>query len=385
MTKYEMIEKLWSDLKKLKTPEGYFRAGLPRYNTLFGRDSLIAAWQLLKIDPMVAKNTLFALAELQGKKNRTKNEEEPGRIIHETVELWSKEGLKRLPAKIFCGYPYYGSIDSTPLFIILAAFYLEKTGDEEFLREIWPHIEKAVIWMRFYGDKDNDGFIEYKRKNPFGLYHQGWKDSFLFPHKISSPVAVVEVQGYTYLAYKKYCELSQKLFQKSQPHFEALTQSLKENFNKKFWIDDFFAFCLNGEKQPLKIYTSNPGQLLFTEIIDESKLPIVVERLTNDDLWTPYGIRTLSEKDPHFKADLRVSGPVWPHDNWIIIQGLRKVGYFAFAEQIKAGLIKAFEEIGFMPECFGIKNGKIIPERNACYPQAWASAGLLNLMFNEQK
>lgn len=389
MTRDETINKLWDDLKKLKAPEGYFRAGLPRYNTLFGRDSLIAGWQLLGIDPLVAKNTLGVLAKLQGKRLRIKNEEEPGKILHEDVKFLSKEGLRRLPAKMFCGYPYYGSIDSTPLFIIVAALYFEETGDAEFLKEIWPNIMSAVIWLKYFGDRDGDCLIEYQRKNLFGSYHQGWKDSFHFPHKISSPVAVVEVQGYAYLAYKKFCWLSQKLFQKPWPNIETLAENLKRRFNEKFWIGDFFAFCLDGKKQPLRIYTSNPGHLLFTGIIDEkrnnageSRILQLVKRLISDDLWTPYGIRTLSEKDPCFGADLRVSGPVWPHDNWIIIQGLRKTGYFAYADELEANLIKAFEKIGFMPECYGVKNGEIIPERSACYPQAWSSAALLNLLIN---
>ncbi len=377
-----MIKMLWSDLGKLKAPEGYFRAGMPKYNTLFGRDSLIVSWQLLKIDPLVAKNTLRILAEFQGKRIRTKSEEEPGRIIHEYVRFWGKEGLKRLPAKIFCGYPYYGSVDSTPLFVILAAFYFEETGDAEFLKEIWPNIKSAMVWLKYFGDKDRDCFIEYQRRNPFGIYHQAWKDSFHFPHKILSPVAVVEAQGYAYLAYKKYIGLSQKLFGEPQPHFEKLADNLKRRFNERFWIGDFFAFCLDGEKRPLKIYTSNPGHLLFTGIVDEEKIFPLIKRLTDDDLWTPYGIRTLSDKDSSFKADLRVSGPVWPHDNWIIIQGLRRVGYFAYADQIKASLIKALKEIGFMPECYGVKNSKIIPEKSACWPQAWSSAALLNLLIN---
>jgi len=382
MEREVMIRQLWDDLERLKASEGYFRAGLPRYNTLFGRDSLIAAWQLLKIDPTVAKNTLKVLAGLQGKKSWTKNEEEPGRIVHEYAKLWSKEGLKRLPAKIFLGYPYYGSIDSTSLFVILAAFYFEKTGDAEFIKEIWQNIKDAVIWMKYYGDRDSDCFLEYKRKNPFGLYHQGWKDSFRFPHKISLPIAVVEVQGYAYLAYRKFSELSQKLFGEPQPHFEKLAGNLKRRFNERFWMGDFFAFCLDGKKVPQKIYTSNPGHLLFTGIVDDDKLSKLVGRLTGSDLWTPYGIRTLSFLDPDFKLDLRVGGPVWPHDNWMIIQGLRERGYFCLAEQIKAGLIRAFEEIRFIPECFGVKNGKIIPEKSACYPQAWASAAMLNLLIN---
>ncbi|MBI2041882.1 MAG: hypothetical protein HYT20_02605 [Candidatus Nealsonbacteria bacterium] len=391
-TNGEMEKILRDDLEKLKAPEGYFRAGLPKYNTLYGRDALIVGWQMLTIDPQIAKNTLKILAKLQGKKSKIKNEEEPGKIIHEYVKFWSREGLtpKHLLSKLFLGYPYYGSADSTPLFIILAAFYFEKTGDADFLKEIWPNIEAAVNWLRYFGDKDGDGFIEYKRKNPFGLYHQAWKDTpYLFPrqppHKISSPVAAVEIQGYAYLAYKKIAGLSKEIFGKPRKELEQLAENLKRNFDEKFWMGDFFAFCLDGEKRPHKIYASNPGHLLFTGIIEKSRIPPFIERLTQEDLWSPYGIRTLSSEDPSFKPDFRVQGPVFSHDNWIIIQGLKKAGYFTEAEELSSNLIKAFQCMGFMPECFGVKKtGEIIPEKMACCPQAWSSAALLDLIINNK-
>lgn len=385
-----MKNMLIGDLGKLRSKEGYFRAGMPRYNTLYGRDSLIVSWELLNTDPLVAKNTLRVLASLQGKKIKMKNEEEPGRIIHEYVKFWSREGLsaRRILSKLFLGYPYYGSVDSTPLFIIVSAFYFEKTGDSDFLKEIWPNIEASVYWLRYFGDKDGDSFIEYKRKNLFGLYHQSWKDTpYFFPrkylHDISSPIAVVEMQGYAYLAYKKVSWLSGEIFQRPRPELDELAEKLKKNFNEKFWIGDFFAFCLDGQKQQHKINASNQGHLLFTSIIEEQKIPLLIERLSKDDLWSPYGIRTLSNKDPSFRPDYRIQGPIFPHDNWIIIQGLKKAGYKDKADELKRNLIKAFQLMGFIPECFGEKDGKIIPEKRYCYPQAWSSAALLDLATND--
>jgi len=185
----EIKNKLLTDINKLKAPEGYLRAGYPNYFTLFGRDSLISSWQMIEIDPAIAKNTLKILAKYQGKVTNSKSEEEPGKILHE-YRFKHKDQLA-LPHLQF---PYFGSVDSTPLFIIVAEKYFKKTNDKKFLLQIWDNIISALNWLLVYGDPDQDHFIEYKRKNPYGLFHQGWRDDIEDHLKITPPVAIVEVQ-----------------------------------------------------------------------------------------------------------------------------------------------------------------------------------------------
>jgi len=200
-TKEKIKKQLLEDIERLKTKEGFLLAGLPIYNRLFGRDSLIVSWQLLDIDPSVAKHTLDILASLQGKRVNKKREEEPGRILHET------DFNKKRHPKGYFPFPYYGSIDSTPLFLIVFSFYFKKTKDIKFLKSHFPNLISAINWIINYGDKDGDLFIEYERQNPKGLFHQGWKDNFSDHLRIKPPVALVEIQGYQYLAFIEMAEI----------------------------------------------------------------------------------------------------------------------------------------------------------------------------------
>jgi glycogen debranching enzyme len=376
------IEKIKSQLGKeiesLKDKKGYLRAGKPKFNRLFGRDSLIAAWQLLDIDPKITENTLKILATFQGKEVNNKKEEEPGKILHETdFKHKFHPQVPELP------FPYYGSVDSTPLFLILFAFFYQKTKDKKFLKRYFANILSAVNWLINYGDKDNDLFLEYERKNPYGLYHQGWKDGLEESPKIKPPIAVVEVQGYQYLALKEMVQISKILEDKKlSDSLLKRTRALKEKFNEKFWMpkQKYFALALNGEKNQKKTITSNPGHLLFTEIIDFKKVDFVVKRLFQEDLWTPFGIRTHSKKESDFSSSSYHQGSVWPHDNWIIAQGLKKLGFKKEYLRIKKALLRAYQKLGFIPELYGVKNKKIFEIPQACYPQAWASGALLNFL-----
>jgi len=191
----EIKNKLRRDVEKLRSPYGYLNAGYPRYYTLFGRDSIISAWQMLKIDPSIAQATLQILSKYQGKTVDPKSEEEPGKILHE--HRFDPKEQAELPKWKF---PYYGSIDSTPLYIFLAAEYLKTTNNTAFISKIWKNIQAAFKWIINYGDKDGDSYIEYQRMNPYGLFHQGWRDGIEDHLKIKPPVAIVEVQGYVYAA-----------------------------------------------------------------------------------------------------------------------------------------------------------------------------------------
>lgn len=371
-------KQLLNEIKILKDRKGFLKAGLPRFDRLFGRDSLISAWQLLDKNPGICQATLEILSQYQGKVFNEEKEEEPGKILHET-DL----GKNRHPSGYF-PFPYYGSIDSTPLFLILFSFYFRKTRDKKFLRAHWKNILMALNWMTEYGDKDKDYFLEYQRKNPKGTFHQGWKDGFEDHLKIEPPVAIVEVQGYQYLALKKIADLAE--LRKDLDLTKKLRERakiLRDQFNKKFWMPDFryFALALDGKKEQKKAITSNPGHSLFTGIIEEDKVDPVVKRLFEKDLFTPFGIRTHSALESDFDPRSYHLGSIWPHDNWIIAQGLKKFGYQKEYQKIKNALLKAYWKLGKIPELYGVVNNKIVEIPRACYPQAWASGALLNLFL----
>ena len=370
----------WREIKQLKDKKGFLKAGLPKFNRLFGRDSLISAWQLLDRAPGICQATLEILSQYQGKVFNEEKEEEPGKILHETdlEKSYHPEG--------YFPFPYHGSIDSTPLFLIVFAFYFKKTNDRKFLDYHWENILRAINWMEECGDKDKDFFLEYQRKNEKGLFHQGWKDSFENHLKIEPPVAIVEAQGYQYSALKEVAKLAEikKDFDLAK-RLLGRAEKLKEEFDKKFWMPEknYFALALNGKKEKRNATTSNPGHLLFTGILKEEKIKLVVKRLFEKDLWTPFGIRTHSTLEPDFNPKSYHLGSIWPHDNWLIAQGLRKLGYEKEYQKIKKAVLLAFEELGFLPEFYGVADGKITleMEETPCYPQAWAAGALLNFLL----
>jgi glycogen debranching enzyme len=382
----EMKRRLLRDIERLKSPARYLNAGHPRYNTLFGRDSLISAWQMLKIDPSIARGTLQTLAKYQGKVVNPKAEEEPGKILHE-YRFTIKEQAE-LPDWDF---PYYGSVDSTPLFIILAGKYFEQTGDTEFLSDIWDNIVAAFGWIREYGDKDADGYVEYERLNPDGLFHQGWRDGVQDHLRVKPPVAIVEAQGYVYAAYKSLIFLAKNLG-KANVSKEASARAaiLKKKFNEDFWMEKekCFALALDGEKRQRDVVTSNPGHLLFTGIVAQKKIEPLISRLFQSDLWTLYGIRTHSAEDPDFDPYSYHMGSVWPCDNWIIYKGLQSLGFDLCADQIKEALVRAYTALGKIPEFYTVENDRIIDlcqmEGVLANPlHAWSSAGLLEMIWED--
>ena len=394
MKKEEIKKRLLSDVEKLKAPQGYLHAGYPSFDTLFGRDSLIAALQMFDVDPQVARATLQSLAKHQGKIFDQKSEEEPGRILHEFAR-----NPKSTPHWKF---PYFGSVDATPLFVVVANEYFHKSNDRGFLLQIWDNIVQALDWMSIHGDADRDHFIEYERKNPHGLFHQGWRDSFDDHLKVDPPVAIVEAQGYAYAAYCAGANLAEKLgkSKKLLHSWRTEAEALRVAFHRSFWWEEetYYYLALDGLKRPRKSVSSNPGHLLFTGIVPEEVLQQFVKRLFNPDLFTPYGIRTVSEHDPDFDPTSYHLGSVWPHDNWIIYDGLKKLGFRREANRIKQALFSAYRELGHIPELFGVENGKIISlsggsdvkrslsqdELVRANPlQAWATCTLLNMIWED--
>lgn len=370
-------KKLKGEVSQLRDIRGYLRAGKPSFDRLFGRDSLISAWQLLDWNPNICKATLEMLSRLQGDVVNQEHEEEPGKIIHET-SLTGEKGIEgHFP------FPYYGSVDSTPLFLIVFAFYLKKTNDKKFMQAHWENILMALNWMEEYGDKDKDFFLEYERKNPTGLFHQGWKDGWDDHLKIQPPVAIVEAQGYQYRALLEMVDLAS--IKKDWDLADRLKDraiKLKQEFNQKFWMEDlhYFALSLDGLKRQRKAITSNPGHLLFCGIVDSDKIEPVIKRLFADDMWTNYGIRTHSASEPDFDPEAYHLGSVWPHDNWIIAQGLKKLGYKQEYRRIKKALLRAFHELGFLPEFYCVKDNKVYCTESSNYPQAWSTGALMNFL-----
>ena len=377
--KERIKRKALAEIRQLKDKKGFIRAGLPRFNRLFGRDSLIAAWQLLDKNPGICQATLEILSQYQGKVFNDEREEEPGKIIHETDLEKSHHPENSYPL------PYYGSIDSTPLFLILFSFYYKKTKNLKFLNSRWENILKAVNWIEECGDKDKDLFLEYQRKNPKGLFHQGWKDGFEDHLKIEPPVAIAEIQGYQHLALREVAYLAEiKKDWDLVDKLEERAWELKKKFNQDFWMapKNYFALALDGKKQQRKAITSNSGHLLFTGVLRDEKIDFVVKRLFQDDLWTPFGIRTHSTLEPDFDPKSYHLGSIWPHDNWIIAQGLKKLGYEKEYQKIKKAILLAYERLGFLPEFYGVVNGEITLEmkKTPCYPQAWSSGALFNFL-----
>ena len=371
--------KILAEIKLLKDRKGFLKAGLPRFNRLFGRDALISAWQLLGNSPGICQATLEILSQYQGKVFNTEREEEPGKILHET-DL----GKNRHP-KSYLPFPYYGSIDSTPLFLVIFSFYFEETRNIKFLNRHWENILKALNWLEECGNKDKDLFVEYQRKNEKGLFHQGWKDGFEDHLKIEPPVAIAEIQGYQHLALREVAYLAEiKKDWDLVDKLEERAWELKKKFNQDFWMapKNYFALALDGKKQQRKAITSNSGHLLFTGVLRDEKIDFVVKRLFQDDLWTPFGIRTHSTLEPDFDPKSYHLGSIWPHDNWIIAQGLKKLGYEKEYQKIKKAILLAYERLGFLPEFYGVVNGEITLEmkKTPCYPQAWSSGALFNFL-----
>ncbi|MBI1974873.1 MAG: hypothetical protein HYS57_00760 [Parcubacteria group bacterium] len=380
----ELKERLVHDIETLRDPErGFIRAGFPRFLALFGRDSSIISWQLLDFDPNIAKKTIGILSQLQGKRADDTSEEEPGKILHEWHPKPSEYKLLSWPL------PYYGSVDSTPLFVYLCGLYYEKTKDAEWLKQYWPSIAAALEWCKTYGDIDHDLFLEYERKNPLGLTHQGWKDSRLDHLKIEPPIELVEVQGYYYAALRVAEQCARALGDESRAQQLAeRTQKLKTEFLANFWLErqQFFTTGLGKSHTHDTRITSNPGHLLFTGILDgeDTRLAAVAKRLFAPDMWTPYGIRTHSTENHDFDPQSYHLGSIWPHDNWIIAQGLRRNGYVQEYQKIKEALTRASRELGNIPELYVYADNKLETYPSACIPQGWASGALLNFTLAEE-
>ena len=365
------------------TPQGrYPYAGTPWYSTTFGRDGIITAIQMLWMDPSVARGVMRRLAHYQAMGFDAPSDAEPGKILHE-MRGGEMAALREVPFGL-----YYGSIDSTPLFIILAGLYLQRTGDIEAIREIWPAIERGLDWMDTSGDRDGDGFLEYHRATDAGLQNQGWKDSFdsVFhaDGKLADgPIALVEVQGYAYAAKKMAALCAIKLGDGERASaLEHSAEALAQKFEKAFWCEDIgtYAIALDGEKKPCRVRTSNAGQVLWTGICRADRAKVMASGLVSPDFFSGWGIRTVAQGEPRYNPMSYHDGSVWPHDNSLIALGMSRYGLMEQAERVFEGMFAAasYMDLRRLPELFcGFRRRRgaaptLYPV--ACSPQAWAAA-----------
>jgi glycogen debranching enzyme len=379
------------DLRALRSTlagRQFFAAGVPWFVTLFGRDSLIAALQTLAYDPHMAEETLRLLATYQGQRVDAYRDEQPGKIFHE-LRVGEMANTGEIPHS-----PYYGTVDATLLFLILLGRHASWTGSLAVFRDLHEHVEQALAWMATYGDRNGDGYVAYRSTSKHGLINQGWKDSGdaivnADGSLATPPIALVELQGYAYLARLTVADLYRRAGESARAdQLVQEAQALRRRFNRDFWLEDkgLYALALQAEHRPCAVVSSNPGHALWAGIAEPEKAQRTAQRLMADDMFNGWGMRTLPDGERRYNPIGYHLGTVWPHDNAIIAAGFRRYGYDDAFGRVFAGIVEAAMHFsayrlpelfaGFRLEEYGIP----VHYPVACHPQAWAAGAVPHLV-----
>jgi glycogen debranching enzyme len=385
------VERSWGDLRLLvtNTADGMMPyAGIPWYVAPFGRDSLFAALQTLPFLPGLARGTLRYLAHHQATTDDAFTDQEPGKILHE-YRRGELAACREIPF-----VPYYGTVDATPLFLILLDEYVRWTGDLDLAHELWPATEQALGWLERSGTPFDDGYLWYRRRSPVGLDNQGWKDSHdsimhTTGELAKSPIALVEAQAYRYAALLAVAEVAEAIGRGAlAPALRTRAGRLRERFESEFWMEDerFYALALDGERQPCRVVSSNPGHALWVGIASETRARAVSEQLMAGHVFTGWGVRTLSARERLYNPMSYHNGSVWPHDTAIAALGMRRYGLQESFLTLATGLFQAVANFDGlrMPELFcgfSQRPGQgPIRYPVACSPQAWSAGVVFQLV-----
>jgi glycogen debranching enzyme len=368
-------------------------AGMPWFMTVFGRDTIITCLQTLLFGPELARNALYALAELQATEDDPSRDAEPGKIVHE---------VRRGKCATRWFDRYYGTVDATPLFIVLLSEVWRWTADGDVVAELKRPALAALDWIDEWGDRDRDGFVEYERRTDRGLENQSWKDSgdsqrFADGRLAKGPIAPCEVQGYVYDAKRRAAELAREVWRDAElgRRLDVEADALRGRFDEAYWIDDrggYYALALDGDKQPVDALCSNIGHLLWSGIVPSHRTDQLVDRLMDDSLWSGWGVRTMSTADAGYNPLSYHDGTVWPHDNSLIAWGLARYARWSEAHRIIRTMLAAAGHFDHqLPEVFaGIPRSETsfpIAYPTAARPQAWAAGTpvlLLQLLLGLQ-